>query len=203
MVSMMEQYHFSRFSNNRGYTCVALILFNCNDVPDLSFGEKVLLREYPTFIEGQHYVDSLYKAGEISSAIDLRACTPYRPGIYPLNGAESSSICVLSCDSEITTPLLINEIAKSKIPVQLLLMDTHRHSVLHAYSEGLFITDTITHFIRNIESEIDSRTLVIPHGIFMLQYSLQRALSGWNIYVASDKMADFPQCLGEIEMENS
>lgn len=107
-------------------------------------------------------------------------------------------MCLLSCDSHITTALLAEEIGRSGIPVNLLVLDTHGHTVSHAYSEGLFTTDTISRAVRGLESEVGFRDLVIPYGIFMLQHPLQRALPGWRIHVGAPRMRDLADNLSDV-----
>lgn len=198
MVTMMEDMGFTRFSNDRGYTCVALVLFDCGDEPDVEFGRRVLLKEYPPFVEDQAYADHLYSTGACSSRVDLAANERYAPGIHAFNGATGSSVCLLSCDSHITTALLAEEIGRSGIPVNLLVLDTHGHTVSHAYSEGLFTTDTISRAVRGLESEVGFRDLVIPYGIFMLRHPLQRALPGWRIHVGAPRMRDLADNLSDV-----
>lgn len=100
MISMMEKYGFSRFSNARGYTCIALILFDCDDLPEISFGERVLLKEYPEFVEGQHYVDSLYELGEISCQVSLSGCKPLGEGVHAFNCADMQKYLTLADEDE-------------------------------------------------------------------------------------------------------
>lgn len=198
MVSMMEKLHFTRFSNERGYTCICLILFNTDEPLDLEYGKRVALKEYPPFVEAQEYVDSLYKSGEISTPADLTECKSLAPGCYPMNGAGPDSVCVLTCNSDITMPLMATEIEASGMPVNVLVMDTHHHSAMHAYTEGIMTAHNVCMFIRSLQAELQPGTLIIPQPVFMIQYPLSRALPGWNVKVGAARMADFKEHLLEI-----
>lgn len=204
MVHMMEKLKFTRYSDKNGYTCIALILFHSEKEPDCDFGKRIMLQEYPPFIEGQEYLDSLCRRGDIRYPVALSATRKAEtPGCMPLNGADDSSLSVLSCNSDMTTAVLKEEICMSEVPVNLLLMDTEGKTVGYAFTEGLMSVDSITAFLRKREKTSGSRRVILPLELAMLYPPLKKALPHWELLLGPCRMSDLGAMLKEQSAETA
>ena len=111
------------------------------------------------------------------------------PGIYPLNGADENSPCVTTVDFALTYFVVSGELERSGVPCNLLISDAGGYSVLTAWAAGKFSAGTIEKFVKEyeIESKINSRTLIIPGKAAVLKGELEERLAGWKIVVGPNE----------------
>ena len=108
------------------------------------------------------------------------------PGVYPINGADESSVLVTTVDFALTYFIVSGELERSGVPCNLMISDAGGYSVLTSWAAGKFSAGTISNFIKeqHIEEKYSSRTLIIPGKVAVLKGELQEKLPGWNIVVA-------------------
>ncbi|MCL2826946.1 MAG: hypothetical protein FWD72_06030, partial [Eggerthellaceae bacterium] len=107
------------------------------------------------------------------------------PGIYPLNGADKDALCVITVDFALTYFVVSGELERSGVPVNLLIADAGGYSVLTAWAAGKFSASSIAKFFAEseIESKVESRTLVIPGKVAVLKGEIEAYLPGWKVVV--------------------
>jgi acetyl-CoA decarbonylase/synthase complex subunit gamma len=143
----------------------------------LRYGSVVVL-------EGMSYADALPLFG-LRQNIFTNPQKPMKvePGIYPLNGADENSVCLITVDFALTYFVVSGEVERSGVPVNLLITDAGGYSVLTAWAAGKLSASSIAKFFQeaDIENKIKSRTLVIPGKVAVLKGEIEDKLPGWKI----------------------
>ena len=123
------------------------------------------------------------------------------PGIYPLNGANEDSICMVTVDFALTYFVVSGEIERSGVPANLLICDAGGYSVLTAWAAGKFSASTIAKFIneQNIEDKIKSRVLVLPGKVAVLKGELEEKLPNWQIVVGTNEAVEIIRFLKDFK----
>ena len=123
------------------------------------------------------------------------------PGIYPMNGADENSPCMLTVDFALTYFLVSGEIERSKVPVNLIITDASGMSVLTAWAAGKFSSTTVkkTFDEFDIASKIKNRTLVIPGKVAVMKGEIQDKLPEWNVVVGTREAVEIVKFLKDGE----
>lgn len=108
------------------------------------------------------------------------------PGIYPINGADDSAICVTTVDFALTYFVVSGELERSGVPCNLLISDAGGMSVLTAWAAGKLSASSIEKFFQEfeIENKLKSRKLIIPGKVAILKGEIEAKLPGWEVIVA-------------------
>ena len=123
------------------------------------------------------------------------------PGIYPLNGADENSICMITVDFALTYFIVSGEIERSGVPVNLLISDAGGYSVLTAWAAGKFSASSIAKFIAdyNIEDKIKNRILVLPGKVAVLKGEVQEKLPNWQVLVGTNEAVEIIRFLKDMQ----
>ena len=123
--------------------------------------------------------------------------------IYPLNGADENSPCVLTVDFALTYFLVSGELERSNQPVNLIITDASGMSVLTAWAAGKFSSSTVkkTFDELDIENKIKNRTLIIPGKVAVMKGEIQEKLPGWNVVVGTMEAVQIPKYMKDKEYE--
>lgn len=123
------------------------------------------------------------------------------PGIYPLNGADENSVCLVTVDFALTYFVVSGEVERSAVPANLLITDAGGYSVLTAWAAGKLSATSIAKFITEggIADKIKSRTLVLPGKVAVLKGELEAKLPDWNIVVGPAEAVQLVQFLKEYK----
>ena len=123
--------------------------------------------------------------------------------IYPINGADENSPCVLTVDFALTYFLVSGELERSGMPVNLIITDASGMSVLTAWAAGKFSSSTVrkTFDALGIEEKIRSRTLILPGKVAVMKGEIQEKLPGWHVVVGPQEAAQLPKYMREKEYE--
>jgi len=124
-------------------------------------------------------------------------------GIYPINGADENSPCVLTVDFALTYFLVSGELERSGQPVNLIITDASGMSVLTAWAAGKFSSTTVrkTFDQLGVEDKIRNRTLILPGKVAVMKGEIQEKLPGWNVVVGPQEAAQLPKYMREKEYE--
>ena len=108
------------------------------------------------------------------------------PKIYPLNGADENSPCVVTVDFALTYFVVSGELERSGVPCNFIISDAGGYSVLTSWAAGKFSAGSIAKTIADfgVEEKIKNRTLIIPGKVASLKGELEEKLPGWTIVVA-------------------
>ena len=122
------------------------------------------------------------------------------PSIYPINGADETSICLTTVDFALTYFIISGEIESSGVPANLLISDAGGYSVLTAWAAGKLSASSLQKFFKEfeIENKLKSRTLCIPGKVAVLKGEIEEALPGWNIVVAPNEAVGLVKFLKEM-----
>ena len=123
--------------------------------------------------------------------------------IYPINGADENSPCVLTVDFALTYFLVAGELERSGKPVNLIVTDASGMSVLTAWAAGKFSASSVKKTLEDldVENKIRNRTLIIPGKVAVLKGEIQEKLPGWNVVVGPQEAAQLPKYMKEKEYE--
>ncbi len=123
--------------------------------------------------------------------------------IYPLNGADENSPCVLTVDFALTYFLVSGELERSNQPVNLIITDASGMSVLTAWAAGKFSSSTVKKTFEelDIENKIKNRTLIIPGKVAVMKGEIQEKLPGWNVVVGPLEAVQLPKYMKDKEYE--
>ena len=123
--------------------------------------------------------------------------------IYPINGADENSPCVLTVDFALTYFLVAGELERSGKPVNLIVTDASGMSVLTAWAAGKLSTSSVKKTLEelDVENRIRNRILIIPGKVAVLKGEIQEKLPGWNVVVGPQEAAQLPKYMKEKEYE--
>jgi acetyl-CoA decarbonylase/synthase complex subunit gamma len=122
------------------------------------------------------------------------------PGIYPLNGADETSVCCTTVDFALTYFVVSGELERSGVPLNLLISDAGGYSVLTAWAAGKLSASSIAKFFADfdVENKIKNRTLVIPGKVAVLKGEIEERLPGWTIVVAPNEAIELVRFFKEF-----
>ena len=123
--------------------------------------------------------------------------------IYPINGADENSPCVLTVDFALTYFLVSGEMERSNAPANLIITDASGMSVLTAWAAGKLSSSTVKKTFEelDIENKIKSRTLIIPGKVAVMKGEIQEKLPGWNVVVGTMEAVQIPKYMKDKEYE--
>ena len=123
--------------------------------------------------------------------------------IYPLNGADENSPCVLTVDFALTYFLVSGELERSNAPVNLIITDASGMSVLTAWAAGKFSSSTVKKTFEelDIENKIKNRTLIIPGKVAVMKGEIQEKLPNWNVVVGTMEAVQIPKYMKDKDYE--
>ncbi len=123
------------------------------------------------------------------------------PGIYPLNGADDSAVCLTTVDFALTYFVVSGEIERSGAPVNLLISDAGGYSVLTAWAAGKLSASSIARFFEEfaIEQKLKNRTLIIPGKVAVLKGEIEDKLPGWKIVVGPNEAIQMVKFLKDYQ----
>ena len=123
--------------------------------------------------------------------------------IYPINGADENSPCVLTVDFALTYFLVSGELERSNQPLNLIITDASGMSVLTAWAAGKLSSTTIKKTFEelDIENKIKNRTLIIPGKVAVMKGEIQEKLPNWNVVVGTMEAVQIPKYMKDKEYE--
>ena len=125
--------------------------------------------------------------------------------IYPINGADEFSPCVLTVDFALTYFLVSGELERSGQPLNLIITDASGMSVLTAWAAGKFSASTVKKTIEELDvaGKIKNRTLIIPGKVAVMKGEIQEKLPDWNVVVGPLEAVQLPKYMKDKEYEAS
>jgi len=125
--------------------------------------------------------------------------------IYPINGADENSPCVLTVDFALTYFLVSGELERSGQPLNLIITDASGMSVLTAWAAGKFSSSTVKKTFEDLDiaNKIKNRTLIIPGKVAVMKGEIQEKLPEWNVVVGPLEAVQLPKYMKDKEYEAS
>lgn len=123
--------------------------------------------------------------------------------IYPINGADENSPCLLTVDFALTYFLVAGELERSGQPVNLIITDASGMSVLTAWAAGKLSASSVkkTFDALDVENKIKSRVLIIPGKVAVMKDEIQEALPAWRVVTGPAEAVQLPQYMRNKEYE--
>jgi acetyl-CoA decarbonylase/synthase complex subunit gamma len=123
------------------------------------------------------------------------------PGIYPINGGDENSVCLITVDFALTYFVVPDELERSGVPCNLLISDAGGYSVLTAWAAGKFSAGSIANFVKeyDVENKIKNRVLILPGKVAVLKGEVQDRLPGWKVVVGTNEAIALVKFLKELD----
>ena len=123
--------------------------------------------------------------------------------IYPINGADENSPCVLTVDFALTYFLVAGDLERSGQAANLIITDASGMSVLTAWAAGKLSASSIKKTLEDLDvaGKIKNRTLIIPGKVAVLKGEIQEKLPDWNVVVGPQEAGQLPKYMREKEYE--
>ncbi len=114
------------------------------------------------------------------------------PKIYPIGKPNADSRIFLTTNFSLTFFIVSGEIENSGISAWLVVPDCEGMSVLTAWAAGKFNAKTVSKFIQevNLESQVNTREIIIPGYVSQISGELEDSLPGWKVLVGPQDAAD-------------
>lgn len=114
------------------------------------------------------------------------------PKVYPVGEPDRKSAVFLTTNFSLTYFIVSGEIENSGISAWLVVPECEGMSVLTAWAAGKFSGATVAKFVKEIglESQIDTREIVIPGYVAQISGELEESLPGWRVLVGPQEASD-------------
>jgi len=122
------------------------------------------------------------------------------PKLYPIGEPDRNSPIFVTTNFSLTFFLVSGEIENSGINAWLVIPETEGMSVLTSWAAGKFNGATIAKFIKEIdlESQVDTREIVIPGYVAQISGELEENLPGFKVLVGPGEAADMESYIKNI-----
>ncbi|MDA8169786.1 MAG: acetyl-CoA decarbonylase/synthase complex subunit gamma [Nitrospiraceae bacterium] len=117
--------------------------------------------------------------------------------IYKIGEPGPKSPFLITTNFSLTYFIVSGEVENSKVPCRLAVLDSEGLSVLTAWAAGKFTASKIAQFIKEsgIETELETKELIIPGYVAILSGSIEDKLEGWKITVGPREANGLPAFL--------
>jgi len=117
-------------------------------------------------------------------------------GLYQVGEPGESSPVLVTTNFSLTYYTVEGEVAASKVPAWIIVVDTEGTSVLTAWAADKFTPESIADAIKNtgVEAKVSHRKIVLPGGVAVLKGKLEE-LSGWEAMVGPREATGIPKLL--------
>lgn len=127
---------------------------------------------------------------------DPRKPLQVEPGIHAVGDATSSSPLLLTTNFSLTYYTVEGEVESSKVPTNILVVDTEGTSVLTAWAAEKFTTEQIATAMNKyeIEAVASHKKIVIP-GLIAVESGKLQDETGWEVVVGPKEASGIPSYL--------
>ena len=121
------------------------------------------------------------------------------PKLYPIGNTNENSPVLVTTNFSLSYYTVLGEVEASKIPTNILTVDTEGMSVLTAWAAEKFTPDKISDSLKKsgIEEKLKHRNLIIPGYVAVMSGELEEK-SGWKIVVGPKEAAGIPSFLKNL-----
>jgi acetyl-CoA decarbonylase/synthase, CODH/ACS complex subunit gamma len=131
---------------------------------------------------------------------------PQRPmmtdqGIYPINNPVDDSPLLVTSNFSLTYFIVSGELEASRVPSNLLVLDTEGLSVLTAWAAGKFAGDLVAALMKKlgIKDKMKNKKIIIPGAVAIISGELEEDLgSDWEVIVGPREAAHLPKFLKDM-----
>jgi acetyl-CoA decarbonylase/synthase complex subunit gamma len=117
-------------------------------------------------------------------------------GLYRVGEPNENSPVLVTTNFSLTYYTVEGEVAASKVPAWIVVVDTEGTSVMTAWAADKFTPEIIAQTVKqcNVEENVSHRRLVIPGGVAVLKGKLEEE-SGWDVIVGPREATGIPKFL--------
>jgi len=121
------------------------------------------------------------------------------PKVYPIGEPDENSPLMFTTNFSLTYYTVESDVEASRVPSQILVVDTEGTSVLTAYSGDKLNEKVVADAMAktNVESLVKHRKLIIPGYVAVMSGKLEEA-TGWEIMVGPRESSMLPKYLQEV-----
>ena len=121
------------------------------------------------------------------------------PKLYPIGNTTENSPVLVTTNFSLSYYTVLGEVEASKVPTNILSVDTEGMSVLTAWAAEKFTPDKISDSLKKsgIEEKIKHHNLIIPGYVAVMSGELEEK-SGWKIVVGPKEAAGIPSFLKNL-----
>ena len=121
------------------------------------------------------------------------------PKLYPIGNTNENSPVLVTTNFSLSYYTVSGEVEASKVPANILSVDTEGMSVLTAWAAEKFTPDKISDRLKKsgIEEKLKHRNLIIPGYVAVMSGELEEK-SGWKIVVGPKEAAGIPAFLKNL-----
>lgn len=121
------------------------------------------------------------------------------PKLYPIGNTNENSPVLVTTNFSLSYYTVLGEVEASKVPTNILSVDTEGMSVLTAWAAEKFTPDKISDSLKKsgIEEKLKHRNLIIPGYVAVMSGDLEEK-SGWKIVVGPKEAAGIPSFLKNL-----
>ncbi|OGX24528.1 MAG: hypothetical protein A3J51_03305 [Omnitrophica WOR_2 bacterium RIFCSPHIGHO2_02_FULL_45_21] len=119
--------------------------------------------------------------------------------LYPIGNTTEASPVLVTTNFSLTYYTVLGEVEASKVPSNILSVNTEGMSVLTAWAAEKFTPDKITEGLKKsgAEEKVKHRNLIIPGYVAVISGELEEK-SGWKIIVGPKEAAGIPSFLKNL-----
>ena len=121
------------------------------------------------------------------------------PKLYAIGNTSETSPVLVTTNFSLTYYTVLGEVEASKVPSNILSVDTEGMSVLTAWAAEKFTPDKISDSLKKsgLEDRLKHRSLIIPGYVAVMSGDLEEK-SGWKIVVGPKEAAGLPSFLKNL-----
>ena len=119
--------------------------------------------------------------------------------LYPVGNTTEASPVLVTTNFSLTYYTVLGEVEASKVPSNILSVNTEGMSVLTAWAAEKFTPDKISEGLKKsgAEEKVKHRNLIIPGYVAVISGDLEEK-SGWKIIVGPKEAAGIPSFLKNL-----
>lgn len=119
--------------------------------------------------------------------------------VYSIGNTDNKSPVLVTTNFSLTYYTVLGEVEASKVPVNIISVDTEGMSVLTAWAAEKFTPEKITDSMKKLEIEnrVSHRNVIIPGYVAVMSGDLEER-SGWKVIVGPKEAAGLPTFLKNL-----
>ena len=126
------------------------------------------------------------------------------PKLYEIGNPGPDAPVLVTTNFALTYFTVAGEVANSKVPCYISVLDTEGMGVLNAYADDRLTVDKVVTVIREqgAMDRVNHNRLIIPGLVARMRIGIEEA-SGWNVIVGPDSASSIPHFLHEHQQKVS
>jgi len=197
---MVRRLAISKNFRELGYPILNVV--EAKESIDAVLEASVLLMRYSSMLLLRHYAPELILplvTLRLNIFTDPQKPIQVKPGIYQIGEPGPTSPLLFTSNFSLTYFTVAGDVAKSKVPTRILVVDTEGLSVLTSFAAGKLEPEKVTKALKDsgLESLLAKKELVIPGMVSRMSGKLAE-MTGWKIIVGPRESSGIPNFLRNL-----